>query len=184
MTDSRATRDTSRDVRLVVADVDVTLLTPGKVLTRRARAAVQAVVEAGIAFTTTSGRPTLGMRIVIDGDDADAMARCVEHVQRTFGQQVPAALSQPYYVDLTHPNANKGEVVCVLSNCWVFRPGTSPQSATCRMMSSCSSAVARASPWQTPARMYNVAATFVTSSNTEEGFAQAMERFILRAPAA
>jgi hydroxymethylpyrimidine pyrophosphatase-like HAD family hydrolase len=28
------------------------------------------------------------------------------------------------------------------------------------------------------------AATFVTSSNTEEGFAQAMERFVLRVPAA
>ena len=28
------------------------------------------------------------------------------------------------------------------------------------------------------------AATFLTSSNTEEGFAQAMERFILRRPAA
>jgi 6-phosphogluconolactonase len=54
MTDSPATRETRRGVRLVVADVDGTLLTPGKVLTPRARAAVQAVIEAGIAFTITS----------------------------------------------------------------------------------------------------------------------------------
>ena len=66
MTDSPATRDTPRDVRLVVADVDGTLLTPGKVLTPRARAAVHAVIEAGIAFTITSGRPPRGMKILID----------------------------------------------------------------------------------------------------------------------
>ena len=61
MTDSRDTRDSSKDVRLVVADVDGTLLTPDKVLTPRARAAVHAVIKAGIAFTITSGRPPLGM---------------------------------------------------------------------------------------------------------------------------
>jgi len=52
MTDSPSTRGTSKDVRLVVADVDGTLLTPGKVLTPRARAAVHAVIEAGIAIPT------------------------------------------------------------------------------------------------------------------------------------
>jgi hydroxymethylpyrimidine pyrophosphatase-like HAD family hydrolase len=66
MTESPATRDTSREVRLVVADVDGTLLTPGKVLRPRARAAVQVVIEAGIAFTITSGRPPLGMTTLID----------------------------------------------------------------------------------------------------------------------
>ena len=211
MTDSRTTRATQRDVRLVVADVDGTLVTPDKVLTPRTRAAVQALDEAGIAFTITSGRPPQGLRMLIDelhlrspvtafngglfiqpdlsvirerampseivppiidmlssggldvwiytdtewrvrsrhgphvdreewtvkfppqvvqtfkglrdpvvkivgvSDNSDAMARCVEKVRRTFGQQVSAALSQPYYLDVTHPNANKGEVVDVLS---------------------------------------------------------------------
>ena len=45
------------DVRMVVADVDGTLVTPEKILTPRARAVVRAIVEAGIAFTITSGRP-------------------------------------------------------------------------------------------------------------------------------
>ena len=280
MTDSPATPDTSRDVRLVVADVDGTLLTPGKVLTPRARAAVQAVIEAGIAFTITSGRPPLGLRILIDAlplkhpisafngglfvrpdlsvmrerlipvevvppvidaltrggldvwvytdtdwrvrsrhgphvdreewtvkfpprvvpafsdaldrvikivgvsDDADAMARCVEHVQRAFGQQVSAARSQPYYLDVTHPNANKGEVVGVLSELLgiptrhVATIGDMPNDVLMFQRSGTSIAMANAS------EDVQRAATFVTSSNTEEGFALAMERFVLRAPAA
>ncbi len=60
------TGDTSGDIRLVVADVDGTLLTPDKVLTPRARASVHAVVDAGIAFTITSGRPPSGMKMMIE----------------------------------------------------------------------------------------------------------------------
>src|SRR5437899_1744452 len=54
------------DIRLVVADVDGTLVTPDKVLTPRARAAVQAVLASGVAFTITSGRPPRGMKMLID----------------------------------------------------------------------------------------------------------------------
>ena len=280
MSDSPAMRDTSRDVCLVVADVDGTLLTPSKVLTPRARAAVHAVIDAGIAFTITSGRPPLGMRTLIDAlplkqpisafngglfvrpdlsvmrerlipfevvppvidtltgggldvwvytdtdwrvrsrhgphvdreewtvkfppkvvpafsdaldrvikivgvsDDAEAMAQCVEQVRRTFGQRVSAALSQPYYLDVTHPQANKGEVVSVLSDLLGIRArhvatiGDMPNDVLMFERSGTSIAMANAS------LDVQRAATFVTSSNTEEGFAQAMERFILRAPAA
>jgi HAD superfamily hydrolase (TIGR01484 family) len=58
--------DRQADVRLVIADVDGTLLTPDKLLTPRARAAVRDVMKAGIAFTITSGRPPRGMKMVID----------------------------------------------------------------------------------------------------------------------
>jgi hypothetical protein len=54
------------DIRLVIADVDGTLLTPDKILTPRARAAARAVIEAGIAFTITSGRPPRGMSMLIE----------------------------------------------------------------------------------------------------------------------
>lgn len=277
MTDSLTTRETRRDVRLVVADVDGTLLTPGKVLTPRARAAVHALDEAGIVFTITSGRPPQGMRMLIDelhlrgpitafngglfvrpdlsvirkhvmpsdsvpsvidilsrggldvwiytdtdwrvrtrhaphvdreewtvkfpprvvpafsdaldrvikivgvSDDADAMTRCVEHVQRTFGQQVSAALSQPYYLDVTHPDANKGEVISVLSELLAIPTediatiGDMPNDVLMFERSGTSIAMANASA------DVQRAATFVTSSNTEEGFALAMERFVLRA---
>ena len=54
------------EVRLVVADVDGALVTPDKVLTPRARAAVRKVTTSGIAFTITSGRPPRGMKMLID----------------------------------------------------------------------------------------------------------------------
>jgi hydroxymethylpyrimidine pyrophosphatase-like HAD family hydrolase len=53
-------------VRLVIADVDGTLVTLDKVLTPRARAAARAVLDAGIAFTITSGRPPKGMAMLIE----------------------------------------------------------------------------------------------------------------------
>ncbi len=58
--------DVSSTVRLVVADVDGTLVTPDKILTPRARAVVRAIMETGIAFTITSGRPPLGLKTLID----------------------------------------------------------------------------------------------------------------------
>ena len=58
--------DVPNGVRLVVADVDGTLVTPDKVLTPRTGAVVRAIIEAGIAFTITSGRPPLGMKPLID----------------------------------------------------------------------------------------------------------------------
>ena len=66
MTSPSAARDVHEQVRLVVADVDGTLVTPDKILTPRARAAVRDVIDAGIAFTITSGRPPLGMKMLID----------------------------------------------------------------------------------------------------------------------
>lgn len=51
---------------LVVSDVDGTLLTKEKLLTDRAIDAVQRLHHAGIGFTITSSRPTIGMRFLID----------------------------------------------------------------------------------------------------------------------
>jgi Cof subfamily protein (haloacid dehalogenase superfamily) len=51
---------------LVVSDVDGTLLTKEKLLTDRAIAAVGKLHEAGIGFTITSSRPTIGMRFLIE----------------------------------------------------------------------------------------------------------------------
>jgi haloacid dehalogenase-like hydrolase len=62
-------QDVPNAVRLVVADVDGTLVTPDKILTPRARAVVRTIIEAGIAFTITSGRPPLGMKTLIDDLD-------------------------------------------------------------------------------------------------------------------
>jgi Cof subfamily protein (haloacid dehalogenase superfamily) len=53
-------------IALVVSDVDGTLLTKDKTLTEAAKAAVRRLHEAGIGFTITSSRPTLGMRFLIE----------------------------------------------------------------------------------------------------------------------
>ena len=53
-------------IALVVSDVDGTLLTKEKLLTERAIGAVRKLHEAGIAFTITSSRPTIGMRFLIE----------------------------------------------------------------------------------------------------------------------
>jgi hydroxymethylpyrimidine pyrophosphatase-like HAD family hydrolase len=53
-------------IRLVLADVDGTLVTQQKVLTDSAREAVARLGEAGIAFAVTSGRPPRGMRTLIE----------------------------------------------------------------------------------------------------------------------
>ena len=53
-------------VRLVIADVDGTLLTPTKQLTERARAAVLMLRSAGVAFVLTSGRPPRGLAMLVE----------------------------------------------------------------------------------------------------------------------
>ena len=53
-------------ISLVLADVDGTLVTEDKVLTKRAQAAVQRLHDAGIRFAITSGRPPKGMAMLFD----------------------------------------------------------------------------------------------------------------------
>jgi Cof subfamily protein (haloacid dehalogenase superfamily) len=53
-------------IALVVSDVDGTLLTKDKTLTDDAKRAVRRLDEAGIGFTITSSRPTIGMRFLIE----------------------------------------------------------------------------------------------------------------------
>ena len=265
----------SDSIRLVVADVDGTLLTPDKILTPQARITVRRIIDAGIAFTITSGRPPRGLKWLIDdldlripvsafngglvvwpnlsvvsehrvtrtvaqsaidilkennldvwlyagdewyvtspdgphvaqeertvkfppavvstydglldhvvkivgvSDDASTMSRCAAQVQHTLGELASAALSQPYYLDITHPKANKGEVVEVLSallaipHAQIATIGDMPNDVLMFQRSGLSIAMGNASA--------NVqgAATFVTTSNTQDGFALAMERHIL-----
>ena len=56
----------SPQIRLLLADVDGTLVTQDKVLTDRAVAAVQKLDQAGIRFAVTSGRPPRGMSMLME----------------------------------------------------------------------------------------------------------------------
>ena len=52
--------------RLVLADVDGTLVTNDKVLTEEAKAAARELNEAGVELAITSGRPPRGMTMLIE----------------------------------------------------------------------------------------------------------------------
>ena len=54
-------------------------------------------------------------KIVGISDDYDLVARCEKDAQEALGANASAARSQPYYLDVTHPDANKGTVVTTLS---------------------------------------------------------------------
>jgi Cof subfamily protein (haloacid dehalogenase superfamily) len=262
-------------IRLFLADVDGTLVTPDKVLTERAIKAVRQLGEAGILFAITSGRPPRGMSMLIEplqittpiaafnggvlvnpdmsvieqrvvpeelvrpvaqlntsfgldtwvyrgsdwyvpnlqgshvareaatvqfepklmtsldglttdvaklvgvSDDLDAVARAATAAHDRFGDHVTASRSQPYYLDVTHPDANKGAVARYLSARYGIPPeamatiGDQPNDVLMFAHSGLSIAMGNASP------EVQHAARRVTTSNTEEGFATAVERFIL-----
>jgi Cof subfamily protein (haloacid dehalogenase superfamily) len=123
-------------------------------------------------------------KIVGVSDDLEAVAGCEKDVQKECGERVSAARSQPYYLDVTHPKANKGEVVNVLSEMLhvpsanIATIGDMPNDVFIFKSSGVSIAMGNASS------EVQHEARFVTSSNKEEGFALAMERFVLRAQAA
>jgi Cof subfamily protein (haloacid dehalogenase superfamily) len=267
---------TNKDpIRLVLADVDGTLVTQEKVLTAKAKEAVRKLRAAGIAFAITSGRPPGGMRTVIKdlnlttvvagfnggvyvtprldpivtrdlpkdaaaralelitehslvawlytdtvwyvqdrkgphvdreswtvgfkseitpdysayigqtakivgvSEDHEAVAACEKVVQQELGHQISAARSQPYYLDVTHPAANKGSVVDFLSAVYLIPASsiaTIGDMANDILMfekSGMSIAMDNASDF------VKGEANFVTYTNEQEGFAHAMEAFVL-----
>jgi Cof subfamily protein (haloacid dehalogenase superfamily) len=264
-------------ISLVLADVDGTLVTEEKILTRRAQRAVAALRSAGIRFAITSGRPPLGMAMLFDplaldtpiagfngglfverdlrileqktlpadvarqgidlvrrqgldawiysgndwlitrpdaphvaretwtvkfepkvvpdfddrldqvakivgvSDDLDRVKRCEGEAQALFGQRATANRSQPYYLDITNKDANKGAVVDYLSR-HVGVPtgeiatiGDQPNDVVMFRRSGFGIAMGNASD------EVKQQAAAVTDSYNDEGFAKAMEKFVLGA---
>jgi Cof subfamily protein (haloacid dehalogenase superfamily) len=123
------------------------------------------------------------VKIVGVSDDRDLVARCEQEAQAALGAAASAARSQPYYLDVTHPDANKGAVVAMLSkflsipSSEIATIGDMPNDVMMFQKSGLSIAMGNASP------QVQAQADLVTASNSDEGFASAMERFILdRAP--
>src|SRR3546814_19763685 len=56
----------SERISLLLAEVDGTLVTEDKVLTRRTQQTVEALHAAGIALALTSGRPPRGMAMLVE----------------------------------------------------------------------------------------------------------------------
>lgn len=265
-----------QDIRLVLADVDGTLVTEDKVLTEAAKAAARDLHQAGIALAITSGRPPRGMHMLFEplalrhatagfnggvfvkpdfsvisshtldpatarqamelmlgqgldvwiysaetwwvrdrdaphvareawtvkfdadvvasfteahlahavklvgvSDDPDLVAACEKAAQRALGAKASAERSQPYYLDVTHTQANKGTVVTTLSRLLdipadrIATIGDMPNDVAMFRASGFSIAMGNASD------AVKADADAVTASNENEGFAEAVRRFVL-----
>jgi len=267
-------------IRLLLADVDGTLVTQDKLLTEATKAAVRDLHDAGVLFAVTSGRPPRGMsmligplalqgpiagfnggvfvdpdlsvieshtldpvvakqtltlildqgldawvytetdwlvrdpaaahvaretwtvkfdpRVVADftedhlahavkivgvSDDLGLVADCEILAQAELGETASAARSQPYYLDVTHPQANKGAVVGTLARLLKIPPGQiatigdMPNDVLMFRQSGFSIAMGNASD------EVKAQAGAVTDSNEAEGFAKAVRDVILRSHA-
>jgi Cof subfamily protein (haloacid dehalogenase superfamily) len=262
-------------MRLLVADVDGTLVTPDKTLTQAAIEAALALPAAGIQLAITSGRPPRGMAMLIEplhlttpiaafngglfvnpdlsvieqhlippplvgatialleshdldvwlyrgadwfvrdlagphvdreattvqfrptlvgdyrdltdnvakivgvSDDHDRVAATATAARQQFGDQLSASQSQPYYLDVTHPDANKGTVVRYLASKYAIPTeqiatiGDMPNDVLMFAHSGLSIAMGNAST------EVQRAARRVTASNRDEGFAAAVREYVL-----
>lgn len=121
-------------------------------------------------------------KIVGVSDNLDALTRAESEVWRELSGQVYAARSNPYYLDVTHPNANKGAVIDQFSNMLgvptaeIATIGDMPVDVP---MFERSGGIAMGNASEAVQR----AARFVTTSNDDEGFANAVEQYVLDARA-
>jgi Cof subfamily protein (haloacid dehalogenase superfamily) len=118
-------------------------------------------------------------KIVGVSDDHDRVKQCEADAQALFGQQATANRSQPYYLDITNKDANKGAVVDYLSHHIgvpadeIVTIGDQPNDVLMFKRSGFGIAMGNASD------EVKVKAAAVTDSYNDEGFAKAMERFVL-----
>jgi Cof subfamily protein (haloacid dehalogenase superfamily) len=120
-------------------------------------------------------------KLVGVSDDHQAVAEASTAAHERFGGDVTAAASQPYYLDVTHPLANKGCVAKDLARRFDLQPeqiatiGDMPNDVLMFAPSGLSIAMGNADP------QVKRTARRITTSNEEEGFATAVERFVLPA---
>src|SRR6266567_1350699 len=96
--------------------LDVWVYTDREWFVRDPNAAHVAREQWTVKFPPTVAKTFAGLlgrvaKIVGVSDDYDRVAKCEKDVQQAGGTHISAARSQPYYLDVTHPQANKGGVV-------------------------------------------------------------------------
>jgi len=121
------------------------------------------------------------IKIVGVSDDEAVMAACEKAAPSELGEAVSATRSAPYFLDVTHPLATKGCVVATLARRLGLEPaqiatiGDMPNDVLMFLKSGFSIAMGNA------ADAVKAQATAVTDSNENDGFAKAVERFVLSA---
>jgi hydroxymethylpyrimidine pyrophosphatase-like HAD family hydrolase len=119
-------------------------------------------------------------KVVGVSDDHDAVERATHEAQERFGDHVSATRSQSYYLDVTNPRANKGAVADHLAEQFgvpesrIATIGDMPNDVLMFARSGLSIAMGNASI------EVQRAARRVTSDNDHDGFAGAVDRFVLR----
>jgi transaldolase len=119
------------------------------------------------------------VKVVGVSDDLPRVAACEAALQQDLGTLVSAARSQPYYLDVTNPTANKGTVIQRLSRYLkvpleqIATIGDQPNDVLMFKHSGLSIAMGNAS------EEVQRQATCVTTSFADEGFAIAVEKYIL-----
>jgi Cof subfamily protein (haloacid dehalogenase superfamily) len=122
------------------------------------------------------------VKIVGVSDDLAAVQAAEADAKKTLGSHAAAARSQPYYLDVTHPNATKGGVVDFLCDhlkipkAEMATLGDMPNDVPMFEKSGLSIAMGNA------AKDVQEQANFVTASCDDEGFALALEKYILQSP--
>ena len=121
-------------------------------------------------------------KIVGSSMDFARLAECEAAIREGLRGQASIARSQPYYLDVTAPNIDKGSFVDALSHrlavphAAIATLGDMENDLTMFRNAGLSIAMGNASG------EVKRQANYVTASNTEDGFARAIERYILDAP--
>jgi hypothetical protein len=120
-------------------------------------------------------------KLVGVSDDHELLARCEVELQAALGERASASRSHAYYLDVTHPMANKGlgstrlAALMGVPMAEVVVIGDSHNDVGMFAQAGLSIAMGNA-PDDVQQK-----ASFVTASNDEEGFAKAVRRYILDA---
>jgi Cof subfamily protein (haloacid dehalogenase superfamily) len=143
----------------------------------------------GLEEHTVGFRPTVvenfghtldvAAKIVGVSKDFELLARCERDLRATLADQATVARSQSYYLDITHPLADKGVALSELAGLLniplaeIAVIGDGGNDVAMFARSGLSVAMGNARP------EVQQAADCVTDSNRDDGFANAVERFIL-----
>jgi len=118
-------------------------------------------------------------KIVAVSDDFDLLSRLEPIARAALAERATVARSQPYYLDFTHPLANKGVALSELAKllsipaAGIAVIGDGGNDVAMFARGGLSIAMGNAAP------QVRRAADFVTDPNSEDGFAKAIERYVL-----